>query len=144
MAEKQLTLHVFVGAFPDHETACLYSEEQWVPEPGADASDEEYTAWEDANPTWAMGDELDAHLDSDFIETITGDDRFDYLATELVDRSVAERLREQYAATTSTLVLIGSNALDGRPANFASTSVLTYCGEYACPPLDMSWLTASR
>lgn len=144
MAESELTVHVFVGAFADHETACLYSEEQWPPEPGPDATDEARSAWEDAGPTWAMGDELDAYLDSDFIETISGDDRFDYLATELADPRAAERLREEYAAMTTTLVLIGSNALDGRPANFASTSVLTYCGEHACPPLDMSWLKAAR
>lgn len=125
-----MTVHVFVGAFSTMEAALQYSEEQWQPAPAAGCSDEVYSAWEDGNPHWAMGDELDAYLDSDFIETIGGEDRFQYLSTVIADKASIDHLQAQHAATTNVLVLIFSDALDGFPATLQSTSQLTYCGEY--------------
>jgi hypothetical protein len=75
-------LHVFAGAFASRDDACMYTEVQWEPEPDSSVSDEDYRAWEDRNPSWRMKADLgDPYLDSDFIETIDGPDRFDYLAT---------------------------------------------------------------
>lgn len=125
-----MTVHVFVGAFPTLEAALQYSQAQWQPAPDAGCSEEAYRAWEDGNPLWPMRDELDAYLDSDFIETIGGEDRFQYLSTVIADQASIDNLQARHAATTNVLVLIFSDALDGFPATLQSTSQLTYCGEY--------------
>ncbi|MGH8036791.1 MAG: hypothetical protein ACREPD_03535 [Stenotrophomonas sp.] len=130
MGTEETTIHVFVGAFADLDAALLYSEEQWLPEPDDSASEAEYSAWEDSNPSWAMEDELGFYLDSDFIETIGGETRFDYLATQISDQSAVDRIRQAYATTTSVLVLIWSDALDGLSVEMKSTSKLIYCGTY--------------
>ncbi len=37
-------LHIFLAAFPSEADALVFSQKQWEPEPGEDASDEEYAA----------------------------------------------------------------------------------------------------
>lgn len=69
-------MHVFSDYFQNRESACSYTEAQWESEPGANASDEEYAAWEERNPVWPLKDELGVYLDSDFIETIFGGGRY--------------------------------------------------------------------
>lgn len=133
--DPELTIHVFVGTFADRDTAYLYTQEQWQPEPDEGVSDEEYSAWEDANPSWAFRSDLGIYLDSDFVEERFGDDRFDHLWAEIADLAAIESLREQYAATTNTLVMVGSCALGGFPAELKSTPRLLYCGEYASTPV---------
>jgi hypothetical protein len=125
------TVHVFVGSFSSRDAACLYSEAQWEPEPDETVSDEEYEAWEERNPSWALRNDLDVYLDSDFIETIYGTERYSYLATLLVDQKAIEDNKKMAAENANTLVLISKNALGGFPATMKSTERLTYCGEYA-------------
>jgi len=63
------TVHILAGNFADRDSATQYSEEQWAPEPPESASDEEYKAWEDDNPRWAMREDLGIeYLDHDFID----------------------------------------------------------------------------
>ncbi len=40
-AKSHGKLHVFAGTFASREEACLYTEEQWEPEPDDSVSDEE-------------------------------------------------------------------------------------------------------
>ena len=134
MARKKLgQLHVFVGSFPSRDDACQYAEEQWEPEPGDDASDEEYAAWEDRNPTWALRDELGVELDGDFIETIDGKRRYEYLRGFLVNPSDLESVRNA-TDDANILVLIFPDAFQAPNADFHSTSRMTYCGAF-----DFRW-----
>lgn len=130
MVRKQHdTLHVFAGSFPSRDDACLHSEPQWEPEPDDSASDEEYAAWEGRNPAWELRDDLGVGLDSDFIETIDGDERYDYLAGYLVDDSDLDAVRTA-AGISSILVLIFADALHDRKAELKSTTRLIYCGAF--------------
>lgn len=134
MARKRHgTLHVFAGSFPSRGDACLHSEPHWEPEPDDSVSDEEYAAWEHRNPTWELRDDLGIGLDSDFIETIDGDNRYDYLAGYLVDNADLGVVRTA-AGESNILVLIFSDALHNRRAKLESTSKLIYCGAF-----DFGW-----
>jgi hypothetical protein len=126
-------LHVFAGAFPSRDEACVHSEPQWEPEPDDSVSEEEYSAWEDRNPVWGLRDDLGIGLDSDFIETIDGDQRYDYLAGYLVDDADLDAVRAA-AGDSNILVLIFPDALHDRKARLKSTSRLTYCGAF-----DFGW-----
>ena len=126
-------LHVFVGSFPSRDAACGYTEEQWEPDPGDDASDEENAAWEDRNPTWQLRDDLGVALDSDFIETIDGPKRYKYLLSYLVNPSDLELVRNSNPEA-KVLVLVFPNALRDQNVEFHSTSRLTYCGAF-----DFRW-----
>jgi len=125
-------VHVFAGTFESREEAVLYTEPQWEPEPAEDVSDERYREWEDRNPIWGMRTDLDVYLDSDFIETIDGPDRYTYLQGMLVDGAEIQSIRERAPASANMLVLIFHQALGGFPALMSSTPRLTYCGEWAC------------
>ncbi|MEM9537734.1 MAG: hypothetical protein AAGA40_18930, partial [Cyanobacteria bacterium P01_E01_bin.45] len=85
MSDETSKLQVFVGKFASREDACQHTEEQWEPEPSDTATDEYYAAWEDRNPIWPFSDELGVWLDHDFIETIDGSDRYDYLNSYLTN-----------------------------------------------------------
>lgn len=126
-------LHVFAGSFGSRDEACLYTEAQWEPEPGDDANDEEYAAWEDRNPTWGLKDDLNISLDSDFIETIDGDKRYEYLGRYLVNPSDLDAVRSA-AGDANVLVLLFPDALHERNPPLASTPKTTYCGAY-----DFRW-----
>ena len=124
---------MFAGKFESPDEARLYTEEQWEPEPGDEASDEQYARWESRNPTWAMETDLGvSYLDSDFIETIDGPEAFPYLEGMLVDRSGIDTIRERAGADANTLVLIFEQALGGFPARLTPTPRLAYCGEWQC------------
>ncbi len=129
------TLHVFSGKFGTRENACNYSEEQWEsPAPDDSWSDEAYSAWEDRKPFWVLQDDLDEHLDSDFIETIFGKGMLNYLETQLLDQSDKQKVRDMIPKEHDTLVLIMSAAIDERKVSFFSTSKLDYHGEYLWDP----------
>ena len=126
------TVHVFTGEFETHESACAYTQEQWEDEPESDATDEEYAAWEERNPMWLMKDELGVYLNSDFIETIFGDGRYEYLKGVLTECDAVETICSIAHGPCNTLVLIFSTALGGFDAEMKSTSKLQYCGQFAC------------
>ena len=126
-------VHVFSGQFHTEMAACQYSEAQWEPEPSKSSSDEEYEAWENRNPTWQLKTDLDGiYLDRSFIETIYGDDRYDYLNKMLTEADTIGRIRAISTRESNTLVLIFSEALGGFPAKMKSTPRLDYCGRFSC------------
>lgn len=125
------TVHIFLGRFSTEEEACAYTQEQWEEELDESASDEEHEEWEERNPQWLMRDELTEYLDSDFIETLSGDDRYEYLQGLLVNPGDVDRVRA-VDPSANTLVLIFSEALGGFETTMKATTRLAYCGEYAC------------
>jgi hypothetical protein len=132
-SNNERKLHVFAGTFSSRDEACLHSEPQWEPEPDDTVSDEDYAAWEDRNPIWALRDELGVGLDSDFIETIDGDNRYEYLGGYLVNADDLDAIRTA-AGDSNILVLVFPDALHRPDAEFRSTSRMVYCGSY-----DFSW-----
>lgn len=126
-------VHVFVGEFVTRDDACQYTEAQWEPEPDEDVSDEEYEAWEERNPQWQMRTDLgEPYLDSDFIETIDGVDRFNYLAGLITETGAVEAIRAKALPSDNILVLIFTKALGGFAAEMQSTPRLKYCGKFPC------------
>lgn len=127
-------LHIFAGHFATREDACLYTEAQWEPEPGDNVSDQEYAAWEDRNPTWALRDDLgDVYLDSDFIETIDGHLRYKYLETYLVNDDDLLKVKNA-APDANILLLLFPDALGGFNVQLHSTERMIYCGAF-----DFRW-----
>src|SRR6187200_3270783 len=104
------SVHVFVGRFANTEAARAYTEQQWEPEPDDSASDEEYEAWEDRNPSWKLREDIaPIYLSPDFIETVTSHDRYEYLAKLLTDSAAAARIHAA-DGNANTLVLVFSGA----------------------------------
>ncbi len=125
-------VYIFAGVFETRESACAYTEEQWEREPGAEFSDEEYAAWEERNPTWLLRAELGVYLDSDFIETIWGEGRYEYLGTILTEPNAVKSISALTGTDDNTMVLIFDEALGDFAAKMPSTSKLRYCGKFAC------------
>ena len=125
-------VHVFAGQFPSRSAACEYTEAQWEPEPSEDASDEDYAAWEQRNPVWPLRRDLDVYLDSDFIETIDGDERDSYLEGLLEDGSAISEIRRLAPEGGNVYVLVFREALGDFSGDLKSTPKLTYCGEFPC------------
>lgn len=68
MQDHYYPFHLFAATFASEAEAQQYVFEQWQPEPPADATDAEYAAWEERNPTWRLAEELEFYIDSDFVE----------------------------------------------------------------------------
>lgn len=64
--------HLFGATFASDAEAERYAFEQWEPESSSSATDAEYSAWEDRNPTWRLAEELEFYMDSDFVELLGG------------------------------------------------------------------------
>jgi hypothetical protein len=126
------TLHVFSGTFGSQEKACQYSEPQWeTPAPDDSWSEEDYAAWESRNPKWQLRKDLAIRpLDSDFIETIFGPQKLDYLRTQLASEADRRNVPEQISQDADTLVLVMSEAFRGKQVRPSSTPRLRYHGEY--------------
>lgn len=134
---KESTVFVFSGQFSSRAEACLYSEPQWEPEPDENATNEDYAAWEDRNPTHQLKRNINHYLDHDFIETI--DDmnemsRHQYLEALLKHKNDIETIKAVEPHASNILVLVFREAFDGLDLNVPPTSTeeLTYCGEYLC------------
>jgi hypothetical protein len=125
------SVHVFSGRFASNEEALAYTEARWEDEPDESVSDEEYEAWEARHPVWPMRTDLDAYLDSDFIETVTGSDRDGYLGKILVNPDDLQLITSA-SPDADTLILIFKEALGGFEATMKSTPRMTYCGEFHC------------
>jgi hypothetical protein len=109
--------YTFSGRFRDRNDACAYALDQWEQEPSPMASEEEYDAWEDRNPTWQMKTDLgEVYLDHDFIEVI-GDmehlSRYDYLRSMLKNADDIPGIRRSAGPGANILVLIFKEALGG-------------------------------
>ena len=129
-AEGQL--HVFAGTFSSREEACEYTEEQWEPEPDESVSDEEYEKWENRNPHWAFREDLGVYLEHDFIETIDGENRFEYLETYIIHSDDMENIRQK-AGDSNILVLLFPEAIDEddqEDLKLKDTPKLIYCGSF--------------
>ncbi|MEO9338152.1 hypothetical protein ABFT80_11985 [Mesorhizobium sp. SB112] len=136
METKPRHLHIFISSFATKADALGFSQEQWEPEPGENVSEEEYKAWEDRNPIWAMEAELGCgYLDSDMIETIWGTDgkgldiNWTYL-TSLIGPECVEQCKTLASSVSNTLIIIDETALGGFDFVFHSTPTMNYCGSF--------------
>ncbi|WP_411959581.1 hypothetical protein ACK56M_14465 [Pseudomonas sp. s4] len=141
MDEELWGFHLFGANFASDEEAESYAFEQWEPEPPEAASDTEYSDWEERNPTWRMADELEFHMDSDFVELLGGLDR---VVSQI--SSPAERADVMAkGAPFSHFIMIGTNREaiwhDRRSLSSQvepvtrlpeSTATITYLGKYNC------------
>lgn len=129
-----MKVFVFAGEFKSREDACLYSEPQWEPEPDESVSDEEYMEWEERNPVHGLKDNINTHLDSDYIETV--DLNYGYLSSLNVKDEDINKLRETILPNFNYMVLVFEDALGGfeLDATPCSNRFLKYCGRY-----EFSW-----
>ena len=116
-----------MGKFRDRNDAYAYALDHWEPGPPPAASEEEYDAWEDRNPTWQMRTDLgEVHLDHDFIEVIDNSEhlsRYDYLKSMLKNADDFAGILRSASPDANILVL------GGFEAQMRSTARLSYCGE---------------
>lgn len=129
--------HLFGATFAGDAEARLYVFEQWEPEPPENASEAEYDAWDDRNPTWRLAEELEFYMDSDFVELADTP----YNVTSQI-RSTAERaLVGDKAAAFTHFIMVGQDAIwgDRRSASTQvqpvarlpeSTATITYLGRF--------------
>lgn len=126
------TVFIFAGEFKDRAEACLYSEPQWEPEPDSSASNEEYEAWENRNPVHRLQENIDAYLDSDFIETV--DLNYAYLSSLRVSSEDIDKIKARVKPHFNYFILVFKDALDASNPGIepVSNRVLEYCGQYEC------------
>ncbi|TDK31262.1 hypothetical protein E2F50_20170 [Rhizobium deserti] len=125
------SIHVFTALFESSEEAFAFAHPHWEPEPGDDASDEEYAAWEDRNPVWPMKVELGYRIESDFVGVVwsRGDQPdWQYLASRLNAAQVAAIMGQTTSA--NCLVLIDQAAIKDERVEFKPTGSLTYHGSF--------------
>jgi len=109
------------------------------PAPGDSWSAEDYAAWESRNPTWPLRKDLAiTPLDPDFIETVFGPQKLDYLRSQLATEPDRRNVLEQISQDADTLVLILSEAFGGKQVRPSSTPRLNYHGEYPWNPARRS------
>jgi WD40 repeat protein len=134
---SHMTIHVF-GIKPGSKGEEVgYAYPQWEPEPGDEATDEEYEAWEDRNPIWGLRDDLGCYLDCDFVEHQSSEglasfgyaDVWAYLATQIKRADDVEKIKEKLKDCRE-LVLIFDSALGGFEATMRDTDGAWYAGEY--------------
>ncbi|WP_409299532.1 hypothetical protein [Pseudomonas sp. KCJK8993] len=124
------TFHLFAARFASHAEAELFAFEQWEAEPGPEASAAQYQAWEDHNPTWRLAQELERHLDSDFIELLPREEHPHYLESLIHSDVERQRLHSQVASDHSHFILVASAALDDQPPPRQGTKTLDYLGVF--------------
>lgn len=125
-----MKVYVFLGYFPDRESATAYTEPSYEPYPDADASDAEHDAREERNPIYPMRKDLDCYMDSDFIETITDGDMHAYLGSMLKESSQADSFKERLEKPNACMVLIFEEAIRGEELSFRDTEKLSYLGAF--------------
>ena len=90
-----MKVHVFLGEFKSRKDAISYTETCWEPEPDETVSEEEYSLWENNNPKWEMKSDLNCYLDGDFIETITDENKFEYLCGMIENPENVKHLKHE-------------------------------------------------
>lgn len=109
----------------------MYSQAQWEPEPNESVSDEEYSEWEERNPTHELRENIPCFLDEDFIETVAMS--FQYLSDiGMSEPDIAKVLNK--ANESNVLVLVYESALGGfnLESEPISNSNFFYCDHYKC------------
>lgn len=97
--------HLFGATFASDEEAKRYAFEQWEPEPSNGATDAEYSAWEDRNPTWQLAEELEFYMDSDFVELL---DSVADVITQIQRPHDAARVSSEAKAFTHFIIIIAN------------------------------------
>lgn len=138
-ADDYFAFHLFAARFPNQAEAELFTFEQWEPEPAADASAAEFSAWEACNPSWRLKQELGYYMDSDFVELIDREDGPQYLESLVRSDTEKQQLRTRIAPGYSHYILIGSDSIHGDRQSDApgpnqrkpeNTATLVYLGEF--------------
>lgn len=138
-AEAYFAFHLFAAHFPSQAEAERFAFEQWEPEPAADASDAQFSAWEARNPSWRLRQELGYYMDADFVELIDSADGPQYLESLIRSDAEKQQLRTRIDPGYSHYILIGSDSIHGDRQSDApgpnqrppqSTPTLDYLGEF--------------
>ncbi|MBF4211059.1 hypothetical protein [Pseudomonas donghuensis] len=127
--------HLFAATFESEAHAQLFAFEQWQPEPSAEASADEYQAWEARNPTWRLAQELEFFMDSDFVEL---DESLEYVQSLVANEAQKALLCSRSLDGFSHFIIVGDNAIYGdrrspggsHPRQPQSTAILTYLGHF--------------
>lgn len=128
------SFHIFSAFFETGKEADEFISEQWLPEPGDEASDEEYEKWESNNPTWKLEQELGFYMDSDFIEQAH---EAKYVKSLIRYDSDKELFESRVPNGHNTFVIVGADSIygDKRKPNGSGpirkpedTSTLKYLG----------------
>ncbi|MGR4043345.1 hypothetical protein [Pseudomonas sp. 910_21] len=138
-AENYFPFYLFAARFPNQAEAELFAFEQWEPEPAADVSAAEFSAWEARNPSWRLKQELGYYMDADFVELIDSEDGPQYLESLIHSDAEQQRLRSRIKGHYSHFIVVGSESIHGDQQSAASgpnqrtpqsTPTLDYLGEF--------------
>lgn len=137
MQDGYWPFHLFGATFSSDAEAQQYVFEQWEPEPPESAAEAEYSAWEDRNPTWRLAEELEFHMDPDFVELPSS---LEGAITQI--RTPSERaLVSCKAAEFTHFIMVGPDAIWGDRRSTStqvdpvvrlpeSTATITYLGRF--------------
>lgn len=138
-ADDYFAFHLFAARFSNQAEAELFTFEQWEPEPAADASAAEFSAWEARNPSWRLKQELGYYMDADFVELIEREDGPQYLQSLIRSDAEKQQLRTRINPGYSHYILIASDSIHGdrqsdapgpNPRKPENTATLDYLGEF--------------
>ena len=130
------SFYLFAGKFKNEAEAQEFAFEQWEPEPSTDASDSDYEAWEERNPTWRLKQELGFCMDSDFIELATD---LVYISSLIQSKYEQYILNNKFSENYSHYIIVGAESIYGdlrttpnekQPREPESTESLIYLGKF--------------
>jgi len=83
------------------------------------------------NPSWPISEELgDLQFEADFLETIWGEKRYEYLKSLLVEKSDLEIVKQRESEGNNTFFLIMEHEENKNIKIPEDTGRLNFCGRY--------------
>ncbi|AZC26899.1 hypothetical protein [Pseudomonas sessilinigenes] len=133
--DDYFAFHLFAARFANDTEAALFAFEQWEAEPGPDATDAQYHAWEARNPSWRLRQELGWSIDSDFVELIPQQGHLEYLESMIRSAAQRQRLHWPVLLQYSHFILVAHAGIAhfGQSLALPSTLSLDYLGEFNGP-----------
>ncbi|SEL83674.1 hypothetical protein SAMN05216214_1305 [Atopomonas hussainii] len=104
------SFYLFAGKFKNEAEAQEFAFEQWEPEPSTDASDSDYEAWEERNPSWRLKQELGFYMDSDFVELATD---LAYIGSLIQSKDEQCILNNKSSENFSHYIIVGTKSIYG-------------------------------
>ena len=120
---------VFSGTFDDEGNARMFAFEHTIEEPDDDAEDDAWDEYDEAFLT-VLEQEVEAHIEPEFVEVIFGDDRLDYLKEKLVSDSDFDAVSEKAKSGNCLILVYSGNGVNEEFEVASNPSSVGFLGEF--------------